>query len=321
MLKMLNGLIKPDRGTITMRGRVGALIALGAGFNPILTGRENIYINGSVLGFTKKEIDEKIDEIIDFAEIREAIDMPVQNYSSGMNVRLGFAVATAMNPDVLILDEVLAVGDVSFRAKCFKRMGNIARDCAIIFVSHDQSQISRICTKAILMESGGCIHEGQTAEVLEQYNMGLASKSGGSFTLHTADAIEAFEPLLGNQPQIVQAGSPLTFELKIKSRKSLPAGIAFVNFIDLANTAVGQVDFSSHLTAIPEGDSVLHLTIDRVDLAQGIYSLNLAVFASNRRETLLHAVNFAQIKVSGEPYMWCAYKMPLGRLEIKKPLA
>ena len=114
LLKMLNGLIKPDAGTITMRGRVGALIALGAGFNPILTGRENIYINGSVLGLTKKEIDAKIDEIIDFAEIREFIDMPVQSYSSGMSVRLGFAVATALDPDVLIVDEVLAVGGAEF---------------------------------------------------------------------------------------------------------------------------------------------------------------------------------------------------------------
>ena len=110
LLKMLNGLIKPDAGSIMMRGRVGALIALGAGFNPILTGRENIYINGSVLGLTKKEIDAKIDEIIDFAEIREFIDMPVQSYSSGMAGRLGFAVATALDPDVLIVDEVLAVG-------------------------------------------------------------------------------------------------------------------------------------------------------------------------------------------------------------------
>jgi ABC-type polysaccharide/polyol phosphate transport system ATPase subunit len=141
LLKMLNGLIKPDAGAITMRGRVGALIALGAGFNPILTGREpkgweacrksncrlarrvqrrkeganqNIYINGSVLGLTKKEIDAKIDEIIDFAEIREFIDMPVQSYSSGMQVRLGFAVATALDPDVLIVDEVLAVGGAEF---------------------------------------------------------------------------------------------------------------------------------------------------------------------------------------------------------------
>ena len=120
LLKILNGLINPDQGKVTMRGRVGALIELGAGFNPILTGRENIYNNGAVLGFTRKEIDAKVEEIIDFSEIREFIDMPVQNYSSGMKVRLGFAVAAQMEPDVLIIDEVLAVGDAGFRYKVLK---------------------------------------------------------------------------------------------------------------------------------------------------------------------------------------------------------
>ena len=128
LLKMLNGLIKPDAGSITIRGRVGALIALGAGFNPILTGRENIYINGSVLGLSKKEIDGKIDEIIDFAEIGEFIDSPVQNYSSGMSVRLGFSIASSLSPDVLILDEVLAVGDIGFVIKCLNRVRQLLLD-------------------------------------------------------------------------------------------------------------------------------------------------------------------------------------------------
>src|SRR5688572_17263205 len=145
LLKMLNGLIKPDKGRIEMRGRVGALIALGAGFNPILTGRENIYVNGSVLGLSKREIDAKLEEIIDFAEIREFIDMPVQSYSSGMQVRLGFAVATALNPDVLLLDEVLAVGDASFRNKCYNRIGSLRQRAATIFVSHTMDQVCQVC--------------------------------------------------------------------------------------------------------------------------------------------------------------------------------
>ncbi|MDA0973020.1 MAG: ABC transporter ATP-binding protein, partial [Bacteroidetes bacterium] len=115
LLKMLNGLISPDEGSITIHGRVGALIELGAGFNPILTGRENIYNNGAVLGFSKSEIDAKLQEIIDFSEIEEFIDMPIQNYSSGMKVRLGFAVAANLEPDLLLVDEVLAVGDAGFR--------------------------------------------------------------------------------------------------------------------------------------------------------------------------------------------------------------
>ncbi|MCR9265876.1 MAG: ABC transporter ATP-binding protein [Flavobacteriaceae bacterium] len=154
LLKILNGLINPDEGQVTMRGRVGALIELGAGFNPILTGRENIYNNGAVLGFTRKEIDEKIEAIIDFSEIREFIDMPVQNYSSGMKVRLGFAVAAQMKPDVLIVDEVLAVGDIGFRFKCLNAIGELMKDTAVIFVTHSMPMIFRVCNKVMLLHRG-----------------------------------------------------------------------------------------------------------------------------------------------------------------------
>jgi lipopolysaccharide transport system ATP-binding protein len=154
LLKILNGLIQPDAGKVTIKGKVGALIELGAGFNPILTGRENIFNNGAVLGFSRKEIEEKLEAIIDFAEIREFIDMPVQNYSSGMKVRLGFSIAAQMEPDVLIIDEVLAVGDARFKSKCFNILENLISKCAVIIVSHSMPQISRICTDLILMKNG-----------------------------------------------------------------------------------------------------------------------------------------------------------------------
>jgi lipopolysaccharide transport system ATP-binding protein len=167
LLKMLNGLIKPDKGTITMQGRIGALIELGSGFNPILTGRENIYNNGSVLGFSRKEIDAKFDSIVEFAELSEFIDTPVQNYSSGMKVRLGFAVAAQMEPDVLLIDEVLAVGDIGFSFKCFNRIFEMSNDCVTILVSHDMSKITRVATSTILMKSG--IVASEDADV----NMGV----------------------------------------------------------------------------------------------------------------------------------------------------
>jgi lipopolysaccharide transport system ATP-binding protein len=154
LLKMLNGLIRPDQGKITMHGRIGALIELGAGFNPILTGRENIYNNGAVLGFSKKEIDAKLDAIIEFSEIGEFIDTPVQNYSSGMKVRLGFAVAAQLEPDVLLIDEVLAVGDIGFQTKCFNRINELLKVSAIIFVSHSMPQVGRICSKLLLLDHG-----------------------------------------------------------------------------------------------------------------------------------------------------------------------
>jgi len=170
LLRMLNGLIKPDRGRIEMRGRVGALIALGAGFNPVLTGRENIYVNASVLGLTRQEIDAKLDEIIDFAEIGEFIDMPVQSYSSGMSVRLGFSVATALNPDILILDEVLAVGDRRFSHKCFNRIGKIRENgAATLLVSHSEHQLERFCNGGMVLSRGALLYRGDINNALRLY--------------------------------------------------------------------------------------------------------------------------------------------------------
>lgn len=170
LLKILNGLINPDEGQIVMRGRVGALIELGAGFNPVLTGRENIYNNGAVLGFTKEEIEAKIAHIIEFSEIGDFIDTPVQNYSSGMKVRLGFSVAIQMDPDVLIIDEVLAVGDVGFRFKCLNALADVMKRAAVIFVTHSMPQIFRICNQVMLMNRGTSLYHGtQIGLGVEQY--------------------------------------------------------------------------------------------------------------------------------------------------------
>jgi lipopolysaccharide transport system ATP-binding protein len=160
LLKVLNGLILPDRGRVEMRGRVNALIELGAGFNPILTGRENIYNNASVLGLSKAETDSKLDEIIAFSELEEFIDTPVQYYSSGMKVRLGFSVAAHMEPDILILDEVLAVGDAGFRIKSFNKMMELMKNCAVLFVSHAMPNVARVCNKVIYMDHGKNLYFG-----------------------------------------------------------------------------------------------------------------------------------------------------------------
>ncbi|MDX9751372.1 MAG: ABC transporter ATP-binding protein, partial [Flavobacteriales bacterium] len=155
LLKMLNGLMKPDKGRIELHGRVGALIALGAGFNPILTGRENIYVNAAVLGIHREEVKRRFDEIVEFAELGEFIDMPVQNYSSGMTVRLGFSVAAVlMEPDILFLDEVLAVGDIGFAMKCLNRVRELMANSAVIFVSHNMPMVSTFCTRALVMQRG-----------------------------------------------------------------------------------------------------------------------------------------------------------------------
>lgn len=170
LLKMLSGLIKPDGGRIEIRGRVGSLIELGAGFNPILTGRENIHSKGAVLGLTPAEIRSRFDAIVEFAEIGDFIDMPVQNYSSGMKVRLGFAVSAQIEPDVLLIDEVLAVGDVRFQFKCLNALAGIIRRAAVIFVSHSMPQIFRVASQVLLLERGQTRYQGaNVGEGVEQY--------------------------------------------------------------------------------------------------------------------------------------------------------
>jgi lipopolysaccharide transport system ATP-binding protein len=160
LLKILNGLIPPDAGRITTRGRVGSLIELNAGFNPVLTGRENIFNQAALLGFSRKETLAKFDAIVAFSEIEGFLDMPVQNYSSGMRVRLGFSVAAQLEPDILLIDEVLAVGDVAFRFKCLNAIGEIMRSAAVIFVSHTMPQIFRICTEVMVLDHGSVSFHG-----------------------------------------------------------------------------------------------------------------------------------------------------------------
>lgn len=170
LLKLLSGLVKPDEGKITIRGKIQALIALGAGFNPVLTGRENIYINGAVLGFSKKEMDGLLEEILDFAEIKEFIDMPVRSYSSGMHVRLGFAVAVNLKPDILIVDEVLAVGDASFRRKARNKMMELLHSgISVLFVSHNMALISSLTSRCIYLDRGRVVAAGPSDKVTSLY--------------------------------------------------------------------------------------------------------------------------------------------------------
>ncbi|MBT5378548.1 MAG: ATP-binding cassette domain-containing protein [Opitutae bacterium] len=171
LLKMLNGLIKPDSGRIEMRGKVCALIELGAGFNPLLTGLENVYINGTVLGLRKSEIDAKLESIVEFSEIGEFLHMPVQSYSSGMKVRLGFSVAIHLEPDILLLDEILAVGDAAFRAKCFNAITEISRNAAVIFVSHFMPDVSTVCSELLVLGGGRMRYLGDdVTEGIDKYH-------------------------------------------------------------------------------------------------------------------------------------------------------
>ncbi|QQX76805.1 MULTISPECIES: ABC transporter ATP-binding protein [Aequorivita] len=284
LLKILNGLINPDAGKVTIKGRVGALIELGAGFNPILSGRENIYNNGAILGFTRKEINEKIEEIIDFAEIREFIDMPVQNYSSGMKVRLGFAVAAQMQPDVLIIDEVLAVGDLGFVLKCFKQIDTILPKTAIVFVSHNMPMVSRICTSIILMENGiAKFQGGNVAKGIDLYYTRFINNESnvvfddGSISL---EEVQLLDSVTNATIDKLDWGADLKLYFKFKLKKHFECVPHFsISIFDKEQRPVALLEANTNKCDLNLNGERLefHVTHHKVQLSKGIYNVNISV--------------------------------------------
>ncbi len=189
LLKLVAGIAKPSRGRVTTAGKVSALIELGAGFHPEITGRENVFINGIMLGLTKKEITAKFDEIVAFAELEDFIDAPVKTYSSGMYMRLGFAIAINVNPDILLIDEVLAVGDASFVPKCLDRIDDFRRrQKTILFVSHDLSTVEKICDRVAWLKNGRLLTIGDPKRIIDAYLQDVADKQEKDFERHREEA-------------------------------------------------------------------------------------------------------------------------------------
>ena len=176
LLKILSRIVRPTAGEVDIYGRLGSLLEIGTGFHPDLTGRENVYLNGAILGMSRSEIRRKFDEIVAFAEVEEFLDTPIKHYSSGMQVRLAFAVAAHFEPEILILDEVLAVGDTAFQQKCFRKMQDVIQEGrTIFFVSHDSSSVQRLCGRALLIESGRLKAAGRVEPVVKRYLDGAAA--------------------------------------------------------------------------------------------------------------------------------------------------
>ena len=192
LLKVLSRITEPTTGSIRIRGRVGSLLEVGTGFHPELTGRENVFLNGAILGMHRAEVDAKFDEIVAFAEVERFIDTPVKHYSSGMYLRLAFAVAAHLEPEILIVDEVLAVGDASFQKKCLGKMGDVAQQGrTVLFVSHNMDAVRRLCSRCVLLEAGEVATDGKPAGVISRYlSRGLASGAPGTrIDLAAADRI------------------------------------------------------------------------------------------------------------------------------------
>jgi lipopolysaccharide transport system ATP-binding protein len=293
-----------------MNGRVGALIALGAGFNPILTGRENIYINGSVLGLSKNEIDEKIDEIIEFAEIGEFIDMPVQNYSSGMQVRLGFSVASALSPDILILDEVLAVGDIGFVIKCLNRVRNMTANAAVVLVSHNMQFISSFCSRVIFMERGKTrLDTEQPAEAIGRYYEMISPTANETGTKEARILHLALR-----QGKVVHQGCNAELELAFEIDPSCAQASMQIYIMD--ETMAPVVCFpinGKHGKAMNFGPGRhdVVLVLGPLDLVSGKYSFTVAIADINSKCALIRSQGLHEFRMFADQVHWGRVVRPI----------
>jgi ABC-type polysaccharide/polyol phosphate transport system ATPase subunit len=249
ILKMLNGIILPDRGSIRMKGRVGALIEIGAGFHPMLTGRENIYINGAILGMGKREIDKKFDAIVEFADIGDFLDTPVKHYSSGMFVRLGFAIAVHCEPDILLVDEVLAVGDLAFAYKCHTKMSEFRLNGGtVIMVTHNMQAIRNMCERVLWLNGGGIKEIGEVHDVCDLYETytithGRRNQADVGIRLHYDETvnISKVEFVCENGERSIKLGAPLKIRIHYKTSRIVKKPIFIVSIY-----SVTQVLISSH---------------------------------------------------------------------------
>ena len=285
LLGLVAGTIYPTTGRVVAEGRVSSLLELGAGFHPDLTGRENVYLNAAILGIPREDIRRRMDSIIEFANLKEFIDMPVKHYSSGMYVRLGFAVAVEVNPDVLLIDEVLAVGDIAFQLRCLDRIKDFQRrGKTMLFVSHALQNVEEFCHEAFLIHHGQLVARGDPAEVILAYVRSYMGEGGGLFTQEygTRDVEFTDVKLLnkgGEEAGVFTCGQPLVVDIGYNAKKrvekpvfgfSLKTGNGF--FVFGSNTQIGNV-------ALPEiyGPGRIRLRIDPLPLMQGNYFLSLSV--------------------------------------------
>ena len=281
LLKILSRIIAPTEGRAEIHGRVASLLEVGTGFHPELTGRENVYLNGAILGMKKREIERKFDEIVAFSEIERFIDTPVKRYSSGMHVRLAFAVAAHLDPEILLVDEVLAVGDTAFQAKCLGKMNTVAQEGrTILFVSHNMAAIQNLCTRGIVIREGRLVFDGTAAEAVNEYLQHLTQPTGSPFQenphrsgpgglLFTAARVL---DETGRESRYLVAGRPASFEFEYEN--IIGARRASMGFILYNHLGTAVANFDMNLTGHiskplgPRGKFVCHVPILPLPLGQ-----------------------------------------------------
>ena len=292
LLKILARVTSPSTGRAEISGRIGSLLEVGTGFHFELTGRENIYLNGAILGMRKTEIEQKFDKIVEFAEIEQFLDTPVKRYSSGMYMRLAFAVAAYLEPEILIVDEVLAVGDIQFQKKCLGKMQDVARSDGrtVLFVSHNMDAVKRLCSKCILLEDGQLTDLGTSAEIVAHYlsrfsspcdarpdtwiDMSKAKRNGTGEVRVTALRFTSHDSLLSGQPY---STGPLEFMLELESDASRSLGSLAVSLCDLQGNRLVNADsvLVDRVLSLRQGRNLIRLRIEHLYLNPGLYKIAL----------------------------------------------
>ncbi|HMZ45210.1 MAG TPA: ABC transporter ATP-binding protein [Chitinophagaceae bacterium] len=289
LLKMLSRITEPTEGRIELVGRVASLLEVGTGFNPELTGRENIFLNGTILGLTKKEIEERYESIVEFSGIEKFIETPVKRYSSGMKVRLAFAVAAHLDPEILIIDEVLAVGDAEFQKKCLGKMQDVAgkEGRTVLFVSHDMAAVKNLCNRAILLQHGSIVFEGSANDVVNYYLQNAASiTSQSNLDFSQAKGNKNFvvtdiEMLDENNNNIQIAESGRDFQLKIsyetKEVAINPVVIILVknNLEQVLFTCLSRNSYNGTMQLNSQGSIICN--IPKLPLLSGLYTLDIVL--------------------------------------------
>jgi ABC-type polysaccharide/polyol phosphate transport system ATPase subunit len=285
LLSLIAGIVKPTIGRVEAGGRIASLLALGAGFHPDFTGRENVYLNGSIYGLKRAQIRGLMDEIVAFAELERFIDLPVRTYSSGMYMRLGFAVAAHVQADVLLLDEVFAVGDEEFQRKCFGKIYEFKqRGGTIVFVSHDAASVERLCQRAVLLRDGSVELDGSTQEAIARYHKLLAderdpAESAAGLREYGSGEVRIKDARLlgpeGEERLQLAAGEPLTVELRVEARERVPAPVVSLELRDEAGLllASAQQDTAELGWQEAPGERVLRFGVERPPLADGRFRL------------------------------------------------
>lgn len=313
LLKILSGITSPSSGSVRVQGRVAPLIEVGAGLHHELTGRENIYLNASILGVPRRTIDKLVEPILEFAEIKPFAETPVKKYSSGMKVRLGFAIATNIEADILIVDEVLAVGDIAFQRKCFDKMEDLIlkQKKTVLLVSHNIRQVQRICTRVLLFEYGRIIADGPTQDVCQAFFeqsdkiiYDRASPVWGDF--ESSDGFELLSLSMttpGGQPlRRVQANEPV--EIRVVYRNGNPLvqpkfgiGVHTSDFLYLT-TYDSRDEIQMDEVGPGEHEAICH--ISRIPFTPGIYSLRLGVSGGGVERRIFYGENLLNFQVEGD---------------------